>query len=144
MIIIIHLIFIVSFWLSTNFGYIALNPININCCTILKTIRYTLNSFNWSLTSFLKYIQSHDNNLDLSNYKFSYLRKFKFKLTYDQFNQIKSYNSLFGTKIDGISRTLSRVYIKKLFRKYEKNKIDDISEFAENNSRRWGGGLESI
>ena len=53
-------------------------------------------------------------------------------------------NSLFGTKIDGISRTLSRVYIKKLFRKYEKNKIDDISEFAENNSRRWGGGLDSI
>ena len=103
-----------------------------------------INSFNYDIPAFLKNIQLQEKNLDLSNYKFSYLRKFEFKLTDDQFNQIKSYNSLFGTKIDGISRTLSRVYIKKLFRKYEKNKIDDISEFAENNSRRWGGGLESI
>ena len=59
-------------------------------------------------------------------------------------NDIKSYNSLFGTKIDGISRTLSRVYIKKLFRKYDKMNLDDLHEFSDNNSRRWGGGLESI
>ena len=31
-----------------------------------------------------------------------------------------------------------------LFRKYEKDKIEEIAEFSENNSRRWGGGLESI
>ena len=65
-------------------------------------------------------------------------------LTKDQIDQIKSYNSLFGTKMDGISRTLSRVYIKKLFRKYEKNLPPEIQEFSDNNSRRWGGGLCEI
>ena len=101
-------------------------------------------SFNYDIPIFLKDIQYKDQNLKLSKYKFSYSRKFEFKLNIDQVNQIKSYNSLFGTKIDGISRTLSRVYIKKLFRNYKKDKIEDITEFSENNSRRWGGGLESI
>jgi len=103
-----------------------------------------ISSFNYDIPIFLKDIQYKDQNLKLSKYKFSYSRKFEFKLNIDQVNQIKSYNSLFGTKIDGISRTLSRVYIKKLFRNYKKDKIEDITEFSENNSRRWGGGLESI
>ena len=108
----------------------------------LKEVKTNL--FNYDIPNFLNNIKSKEKNLNLNNYKFSYSRKFEFKLNNDQFNQIKSYNSLFGTKIDGISRTLSRVYIKKLFRKYEKDKIEEIAEFSENNSRRWGGGLESI
>ena len=96
-----------------------------------------INSFNYDIPIFLKDIQFKDKNLKLSKYRFSYSRKFEFKLNIDQVNQIKSYNSLFGTKIDGISRTLSRVYIKKLFRNYNKDKIEDIAEFSENNSRRW-------
>ena len=59
---------------------------------------------------------------------------------------IKSYNDLFGKSIEGISRTLSRVYVKKLFRKPTNDNDIKIlkDEFSENNSRRWGGGLESI
>ena len=108
----------------------------------LKEVKTDL--FNYDIPNFLNNIKSKEEDLDLNHYKLSYSRKFEFKLNNDQFNQIKSYNSLFGTKIDGISRTLSRVYIKKLFRKYEKDKIEEIAEFSENNSRRWGGGLESI
>ena len=108
----------------------------------LKEVKTDL--FNYDIPNFLNNIQSKEEDLNLNHYKLSYSRKFEFKLNSDQFNQIKSYNSLFGTKIDGISRTLSRVYIKKLFRKYEKDKIEEIAEFSENNSRRWGGGLESI
>ena len=100
--------------------------------------------FNYDIPNFLNNIQSKEEDLNLNHYKLSYSRKFEFKLNSDQFNQIKSYNSLFGTKIDGISRTLSRVYIKKLFRKYEKDRIEEIAEYSEKNSRRWGGGLESI
>ena len=51
---------------------------------------------------------------------------------------------LFGNKIDGISRTLSRVYIKKLFRTLNNSYQITNDEFHENNSRRWGGGLESV
>jgi len=65
----------------------------------------------------------------------------------EQVNQITSYNSLFGLTLTGISRTLSRVYIKKLFRKFKQNTkkepLEDLT-FEDNNSRRWGGGLESI
>jgi vacuolar-type H+-ATPase subunit C/Vma6 len=63
-------------------------------------------------------------------------------------SQIKSYNDLFGNSIEGLSRTLSRVYIKKLFRSSKSEQFSDrefaAQEFEDNNSRRWGGGLESI
>ena len=96
-----------------------------------------INSFNYDIPIFLKDIQFKDKNLKLSKYRFSYSRKFEFKLNIDH-EQIKSYNSLFGTKIDGISRTLSRVYIKKLFRNYNKDKIEDIAEFSEKQFKKMG------
>ena len=73
-------------------------------------------------------------------------KKITFLLSRDQKNQLKSYNELFGNSIEGISRTLSRVYVKKLFRKpiALTNKSELSNEFEDNNSRRWGGGLESI
>ena len=38
-----------------------------------------------------------------------------------------------------------RVYVKKLFRKPTNEDVKILKdEFSENNSRRWGGGLESI
>tara|TARA_B100000965_G_scaffold142756_1_gene118907 strand:+ start:786 stop:2906 length:2121 start_codon:yes stop_codon:yes gene_type:complete len=100
--------------------------------------------FNFDIN---KYIQDKNENfisINLNKYKFRNIKKIKFYLTKEQINQIKSYNLLFGNKIDGISRTLSRVYIKKLFRTLNNSYQITNDEFHENNSRRWGGGLESV
>lgn len=111
---------------------------------IFKLDQKKLSQFKFNIPNFIKGNKLININLDLTKYKFQQGTNFEFILTNDQMDQIKSYNSLFGTKIDGISRTLSRVYIKKLFRTYEKNSANKILEFSDNNSRRWGGGLESI
>ena len=66
-----------------------------------------------------------------------------FRLSNEQHDQIDSYNKLFGKSLEGISRTLSRVYIKKFFRTFN-DETGENEEFSANNSRRWGGGLESI
>jgi len=68
----------------------------------------------------------------------------KLRMSGFQLNEIENYNSLFGRSVEGISRTLSRVYIKKFFRNIDANKKNTPFEFEDNNSRRWGGGLESI
>ena len=103
-----------------------------------------VSKFKFNIPKFIEENKTTDKKLNINNYKFEENTNFEFILTKDQIDQIKSYNSLFGTKMDGISRTLSRVYIKKLFRKYEKNLSTEVHEFSDNNSRRWGGGLESI
>tara|TARA_A100001388_G_C28773194_1_gene505299 strand:+ start:1690 stop:3795 length:2106 start_codon:yes stop_codon:yes gene_type:complete len=111
---------------------------------IFSLDKQKISNFKFDIPKFIKDNKDMFNISNLDNYKFNKIKKLEFLLSDDQIDQIKSYNSLFGTKIDGISRTLSRVYIKKLFRKYDKMNLDDLHEFSENNSRRWGGGLESI
>ena len=101
--------------------------------------------FDFDVQTFLN-SSDKDDRFSLDKFKFKNKKQLLFTLTEDQRNQLKSYNDLFGKSIEGISRTLSRVYVKKLFRKPLND--DDIKilkdEFSENNSRRWGGGLESI
>ena len=105
-------------------------------------------NFSYDIASFLKESDNSEKNRSIENYKFKSIKKIIFSLSQDQENQIKSYNDLFGNSIEGLSRTLSRVYIKKLFRspKEENFSKDEfvIQEFDDNNSRRWGGGLDSI
>jgi len=105
-------------------------------------------TFSYDIASFLKEERNSQKNISLASYKFKSKKQIKFSLSEDQENQIKSYNDLFGNSIEGLSRTLSRVYIKKLFRSSKSEQFSDrefaAQEFEDNNSRRWGGGLESI
>ncbi len=102
--------------------------------------------FNYDIKSFLDLPVSDLQTIKLERLIFKKPKKIIFLLSKDQKNQLKSYNELFGSSIEGISRTLSRVYIKKLFRTplTTNNETTIFNEFQENNSRRWGGGLESI
>jgi len=52
--------------------------------------------------------------------------------------------TFYGSSLDGISRTLSKIYIKKFFRQPAQSTENKKINFTENESRRWGGGLESI
>ena len=104
-------------------------------------------TFNFNIPKFLAEKKGESHIVNFDSYKFKESQNFEFELTSEQINQITSYNSLFGLTLTGISRTLSRVYIKKLFRKFKqrikKEPLEDLT-FEDNNSRRWGGGLESI
>jgi radical SAM superfamily enzyme YgiQ (UPF0313 family) len=103
-------------------------------------------SFNYDIKKFLNLTIEDLKIQNLESLLFDDLKKITFSLSDDQKNQLKSYNELFGNSIEGISRTLSRVYVKKLFRKpiALNSKSELLNEFQDNNSRRWGGGLESI
>jgi len=100
--------------------------------------------FKYDINKFLNFEFTEDNFNNLKQFEFNKEVVLTFNLNQDQENQIESYNSLFGSNIEGISRTLSRVYIKKLFRSLASEQKPVHPEFSENNSRRWGGGLESI
>ena len=106
-----------------------------------------ISTFNFNIPKFLAEKKGESHIVNFDSYKFKESQNFEFELTSEQINQITSYNSLFGLTLTGISRTLSRVYIKKLFRKFKqhikKEPLEDLT-FEDNNSRRWGGGLESI
>ncbi len=93
-----------------------------------------------------KFIASKDNiseDIDLKKLKFKSNMEFNFKLNKTQIDQIQNYNNLFGTSLEGISRTLTRVYVKKLFRSIEgQESAKNISQ--QDTDRRWGGEVVGI
>ena len=69
-------------------------------------------SFNYDIKKFLNLTIEDLKIQNLESLLFDDLKKITFSLSDDQKNQLKSYNELFGSSIEGISRTLSRVYVK--------------------------------
>ena len=67
-----------------------------------------------------------------------------FKLNKFQIEQMKFYKNLFGITLEGISRTLSRVYVKKFYRSTHENDTIKSTDFIDNNSRRLTGDIDSI
>ena len=57
---------------------------------------------------------------------------------------MKFYKNLFGITLEGISRTLSRVYVKKFYRSTHENDTTKSTDFIDNNSRRLTGDIDSI
>ena len=107
---------------------------------------YKTESFYYDINLFLSSSSTSKKFKTIKDFKFIKMNEITFSLSEEQRNQLQSYNELFGNNIEGISRTLSRVYVKKLFR-LPVTQGDDLKlmgDFQENNSRRWGGGLESI
>ena len=139
-----------KFGKSENHSIFVKELINYKRCQIENIFTLEKNKiaiFNFNIPKFLNDKKGETNVVNFDSYKFNSSKNFEFELTEEQVNQITSYNSLFGLTLTGISRTLSRVYIKKLFRKFKqstkKEPLEDLT-FEDNNSRRWGGGLESI
>ena len=54
--------------------------------------------------------------INLSEFKFKSSTVLNFKLSKSQIDQITSYKNLFGVTLDGISRTISRIYVKQFLR----------------------------
>ena len=139
-----------KFGKSENHLIFVKELINYKKCQIENIFNLEKNKtaiFNFNIPKFLNEKKGETNTVNFDSYKFNSSQNFEFELTEEQVNQITSYNSMFGLTLTGISRTLSRVYIKKLFRKFKQSikrePLEDLT-FEDNNSRRWGGGLESI
>ena len=82
--------------------------------------------------------------INLKEFKYETDMILNFKLNQFQIEQMKFYKNLFGITLEGISRTLSRVYVKKFFRSTSDKYIIKSKDFIENNSRRLTGDLDSI
>ena len=79
---------------------------------IFSLDKQKISNFKFDIPKFIKDNKDMFNISNLDNYKFNKIKKLEFLLSDDQIDQIKSYNSLFGTKIDGISRPFQRLYKK--------------------------------
>ncbi len=82
--------------------------------------------------------------ISLEKFKYKSDIILNFKLSKFQIEQMKFYKNLFGVTAEGISRTLSRVYVKKFFRSTQTEHAMDRLDFIDNNSRRLTGELESL
>ena len=80
-------------------------------------------------------------NLEQFRYKSDTL--LNFKLNEFQIGQMKFYKKLFGTTLEGIGRTLTRVYVKKFYRSTNGKNMSN-TDFISNNSRRLTGDVDSI
>ena len=79
----------------------------------------------------------------MKDFKFKSETDLNFKLSNLQIEQITNYNNLFGTTLEGVSRTLTRVYVKKLLRAVEGQTAIENLQLSDTN-RRWGGELVGI
>ena len=75
-------------------------------------------SFGYDILTF----SSEAQPIDIDDYRFSEPRTFEFVFTDEQKHMLSGFVKLFGTSTTGVSRTLSRVYIRKLLR--EPHQVD--------------------
>jgi hypothetical protein len=99
---------------------------------------------SFDIPKFILMKDSITESINLEKFKFKSEMILNFKLNQFQIEQMELYKNLFGITLEGISRTLSRVYVKKFFRSTnDKDAIRSI-DFIDNNSRRLTGDLDSI
>ena len=100
--------------------------------------------FKFDIPKFILMKDTITDKINLEKFKYKSNMILNFKLNKFQLEQLKFYKKLFGITLEGISRTLSRVYVKKFYRSTEDKDIIRSSDFIDNNSRRQTGDLESI
>ena len=109
---------------------------------IFKLVVNMKKNFRYNIPKFIAMKDSITDKIDLKNLKFKSSTELNFKLNKTQVDQIENYNNLFSTTLEGISRTLTRVYFKKLLRSVDgKQNIENISL---DTNRRWGGEVIGI
>ena len=105
---------------------------------------YKNHFFKYDIQKFLKDKKIEGRKINFQDYRFDKNQNLEFVLDEEQKKQLVAYDSIYGSSLDGISRTLSKIYIKKFFRQPAQSTENKKINFTENESRRWGGGLESI
>ena len=109
---------------------------------IFKLVTNTKKNFRYNIPKFIAMKDSITDKIDLKNLKFKSSTELNFKLNKTQVDQIENYNNLFSTTLEGISRTLTRVYFKKLLRSVDGKQ--DIENISLDTNRRWGGEVMGI
>ena len=92
--------------------------------------------FKFDIPKFITMKDSITKTTSLEKFKYKSDIILNFKLSEFQIEQIKFYKNIFGVTLEGISRTLSRVYVKKFFRSIQTEHAMDRLDFIDNNSRR--------
>ena len=100
--------------------------------------------FKFDISKFMLMINLITDSINIKKFKYKTDTVLNFNLNQFQIEQMKFYKNLFGITLEGISRTLSRVYVKKFFRSAQDEDTVKRSDFIENNSRRLTGDLDSI
>ena len=116
-----------------------------NCQTkeIFKLIPEIKKTFKFNIPKFIAMKDRISEKINLKDFKFKSETVLNFKLNNLQIEQITNYNNLFGTTLEGVSRTLTRVYVKKLLRAVEGQTAIENLQLSDTN-RRWGGELVGI
>ena len=109
---------------------------------IFKLVTNMKKIFRYNIPKIIAMKDSVTDKIDLKNLKFKSSTELNFKLSKTQIDQIENYNNLFGTTLEGISRTLTRVYFKKLLRSVDGKR--DIENTSLDTNRRWGGEIAGI
>jgi len=92
--------------------------------------------FKFDIPKFITMKDSITKSISLEKFKYKSDIILNFKLSEFQIEQMKFYKNIFGVTLEGISRTLSRVYVKKFFRSIQTEHAMDRLDFIDNNSRR--------
>ena len=100
--------------------------------------------FKFDIPKFILMKNSITETINLEEFKYKSDTLLNFKLNEFQIAQMVFYKNLFGISIEGISRTLSRVYVKKFYRSTDEKNTIKSADFIDNNSRRLTGDLDSI
>ena len=101
-------------------------------------------NFKFDIPKFISMKHSITESINLEKFKYRSDMLLNFKLNEFQVDQMKFYKNLFGITLEGISRTLSRVYVKKFFRFVDGEGAIRSEDFIDNNSKRLTGDLDSI
>jgi len=111
---------------------------------IFKGVPAIEGKFKFDIPKFISMKDSITDKISLEKFKYKSDMVLNFKLNQFQIEQMKFYKNLFGITLEGISRTLSRVYVKKFYRSTHENDTIKSTDFIDNNSRRLTGDIDSI
>ena len=100
--------------------------------------------FKFDIPKFILMKDTITEKINLEKFKYKSNMILNFKLNQFQIEQLKFYKKLFGITLEGISRTLSRVYVKKFYRSTHETDTIKSTDFIDNNSRRLTGDIDSI
>ena len=99
--------------------------------------------FKFDIPKFISMKDSITESINLEQFRYKSDTLLNFKLNEFQIGQMKFYKKLFGTTLEGIGRTLTRVYVKKFYRSTNGKNMSN-TDFISNNSRRLTGDVDSI
>ncbi len=83
---------------------------------IFENISVVGRKFKFDIAKFISMKNSTTDTINLTEFKYETDMNLNFKLNEFQIKQMKFYKNLYGITLEGIARTLGRVYIRQFFR----------------------------